>query len=52
MQAKDIMTRDVITVAPDIAVRDVAGIMLQNRISAVPVVDTSGSLVGIVSKAI
>lgn len=50
MQAKDIMTRDVITVAPDIAVRDVAGIMLQNRISAVPVVDTSGSLVGIVSE--
>ena len=50
MQAKDIMTRDVITVAPDNAVRDVAGIMLTNRISAVPVVDTSGSLVGIVSE--
>ena len=50
MQAKDIMTRDVITVTQDNAVRDVAGIMLDNRISAVPVVDTSGSLVGIVSE--
>ena len=50
MQAKDILTRDVITVTHDNAVRDVARIMLDNRISAVPVVDTSGSLVGIVSE--
>ena len=50
MQAKDIMTRNVITVTEDNSVSDVANALFENRISAVPVVDASGGLLGIVSE--
>jgi CBS domain-containing protein len=50
MKAADIMVTDVITVKPDSQVQDVAGLMLANRISALPVVDDAGALVGIVSE--
>ena len=50
MKAADIMVANVITVSPNDRVRDVAGILLTNRISAVPVVDERGKLVGIVSE--
>lgn len=49
MQARDIMTPDVICVAPDTALVDVVRTMLQHRISAVPVLD-DGTLVGIISE--
>jgi CBS domain-containing protein len=51
MVAKDIMTRDVVTVRPHMPVKDVATRMVQHRISATPVVDARGKLVGIVSEA-
>jgi len=44
------MVSDVITVKPDDTVQDVAGLLLVNRISAAPVVDDSGKMVGIVSE--
>jgi CBS domain-containing protein len=50
MQAKDIMTRKVVTVTEDASVSDLAGVLLEHRISAVPVVDATGSLLGIVSE--
>jgi CBS-domain-containing membrane protein len=50
MKAKDLMTTDVITVGPDATVRHVAQLLLRHRISAVPVVDGDGKLVGIVSE--
>jgi CBS domain-containing protein len=50
MNASAIMVSDVITVKPDDTVQDVAGILLANRISAVPVVDDSGQILGIVSE--
>lgn len=50
MQAVDVMTPDVITVPPDATVREIAERLLDNRISAVPVVDTQGNLLGIVSE--
>jgi CBS domain-containing protein len=50
MRARDIMTAAVLTVAPDADVADAARILLDNRISALPVVDTGGKLVGIVSE--
>ncbi|HZD52243.1 MAG TPA: CBS domain-containing protein [Woeseiaceae bacterium] len=50
MQAKDVMTTDVVTVTPDTAVADVAKILLDRRISAVPVVDAAGRIEGIVSE--
>jgi CBS domain-containing protein len=44
------MTTDVITVKPDSMIRQVAQLLLCHRISAVPVVDQHGKLVGIVSE--
>ncbi len=49
MNASDIMTPRVITVAPDTLISDVISLMLTNRISALPVVQ-DGRLVGIVSE--
>jgi CBS domain-containing protein len=50
MHAKDIMTPSVITVAPDHSVVEIAKVMLDQHISAVPVVDGHGHLIGIVSE--
>lgn len=48
--AKDIMTTNVITVMPDTSVADVAKVLLENHISAVPVVDKDNRVVGMVSE--
>lgn len=50
MQAKDIMTTHVITVAPETPVRDIAGLLVSHRISGVPVVDVEERVIGIVSE--
>ena len=50
MNASDIMVSDVITVKSSGTVQEVAELLLTNRISAVPVVDDSGKLVGMVSE--
>ena len=43
MKAADVMVSNVITVGPKASVREVADILLTNRISAVPVVDQRGN---------
>jgi CBS domain-containing protein len=50
MRAHQIMTRSVITIAPDCTILEAANTMLQHHVSGLPVVDTAGSLVGIVSE--
>lgn len=50
MKAKDIMTAPVTSVAPDTTVSEIASLLFERRISAVPVVE-DGRLVGIVSEA-
>ncbi len=50
-QAVDIMTGKVETVGPDMAVEDLAELMVKHRVNPVPVVDADGKLVGIVSRA-
>jgi CBS domain-containing protein len=50
MKAADVMVSRVITVGRDTPVHEIAHILLSNRISAVPVVDGSGAVVGIVSE--
>jgi CBS domain-containing protein len=50
MQAADIMTRDVITARPDDSVRNVAQVLLKNRISAMPVLDAQDRVIGVVSE--
>ena len=50
MQAADIMTTNLVTVAEDATAGDAAQLMIQHQISALPVVDSSGRLTGIVSE--
>ena len=50
MLAKDVMTTRVITVSADTPVDEVVQTLLKWRISAVPVVDAAGEMVGIVSE--
>lgn len=50
MKARDVMTTDLVTVYPDAEVIEVARRMIEHRISAVPVVEPDGTLVGIVSE--
>ncbi|MFC6658873.1 CBS domain-containing protein [Roseibium salinum] len=50
MRAKDVMTASVVTVGTDTSVREIAGILAERRISAVPVVSTDGKVAGIVSE--
>jgi CBS domain-containing protein len=50
MLAKDAMTSDVVTARPDTTVTELARRLLNRRISALPVTDTEGCIVGIVSE--
>jgi len=50
MNAADIMTTSVITVRADTGVREIAELLLANRISAVPVIDDEQKVLGIVSE--
>lgn len=50
MRVADIMTTDVITVRPDATVREIARLLLERGISAVPVIDGENRPVGIVSE--
>lgn len=50
MNAGDIMVKDVVSVGPEAEVREVAMLMLERRISGVPVVDGERRVLGIVSE--
>ena len=50
MLVKDVMTQNVICIEADEPVLKAAQLMLQNRVSGLPVVDKSGELVGIVTE--
>jgi CBS domain-containing protein len=49
--AKDLMTSNVIAVTPDTAVRELARILSENRISGAPVVDGMGKVIGVVTES-
>lgn len=46
MQAADVMTREVISITPETEVREIVELMLRNRVSAVPVTDATGKVLG------
>ena len=50
MQAQDIMTTEVVTVSPDTPTSQVAQRLLDHKISAAPVIDSSGMVIGMVSE--
>jgi len=47
----EVMTPDVITVAPGLALKDAARILIKQKISGLPVVSNNGRLVGIITEA-
>ena len=49
MLARDIMTTNVITVGPDSEIDAVSTLLLEHHITAVPVVDDKGQVLGIIS---
>jgi CBS domain-containing protein len=50
MNVADIMTRKVISVTPETTIAEAAQLLLQHRISGLPVVDPGGAVVGIVTE--
>src|SRR5581483_8314000 len=50
MRVDELMTRDVVTVAPDTPLREVAELLVAHRISGVPVCNCAGEVVGVVSE--
>ena len=51
MHTRDVMSSPVVTVPPDAPLKEVAAILVEHGINAVPVVDGGDRLVGIVSEA-
>jgi CBS domain-containing protein len=51
LKAKDIMTREVITVYPEAEITQAANLMLEKHLSGLPVVDREGHLKGIICQS-
>jgi len=49
-KAKDVMTRDVVSVRKDVPLRDVARVMARHGISGVPVIEEDGTVAGVISE--
>jgi CBS domain-containing protein len=50
LRAKDIMTKEVITVSPETTVEELGRLLIEKGISGAPVVDSRGGLFGIVTE--
>jgi CBS domain-containing protein len=50
MRVSDVMTRNVVSIRSDDTILKAARLMLQNRISGLPVVDAEGGLIGMVTE--
>ena len=50
MNASDVMTRNVLSVRPEATIAEAIRLMLDNRISGLPVLDETGRLVGILTE--
>lgn len=51
MRVHDVMTAEVLTIGPEAPIRDVARILVEHRISGIPVCDIAERVVGVVSEA-
>jgi CBS-domain-containing membrane protein len=50
VKVKDFMTREVVTVTPETSILDAARLMLDHKISGLPVVTDQGRVIGIISE--
>jgi CBS domain-containing protein len=51
MNASDAMTRNVLSIGPEVPTREVARLLLDKSISAAPVVNGAGAAIGIISES-
>lgn len=51
LKAKDIMTKEVISVHPDTEVAQAARLLLEHRVNGLPVLDKNGTLIGIICQS-
>lgn len=51
MLVRDVMTTDVVTARLDTPLKEVARLLVERRISGVPVIDAAGQIVGVVSES-
>src|SRR5438270_4198508 len=50
MNARDVMSKPVVSVHPDTSTREIARLLVEKAITAVPVVDDNGAPIGMVSE--
>lgn len=50
LKAKDIMTKEVITVKPETTLDELARLLMKQQISGAPVIDDNGKIIGIVTE--
>ncbi len=50
LKARDVMTKDVITISPDATLADAIELLVAKEISGMPVVDANGKVIGIISE--
>jgi CBS-domain-containing membrane protein len=51
LTVKEIMTRDVLTVTPDMEIAEAASLLMSEKINGLPVVDAAGRLTGILCRS-
>jgi CBS domain-containing protein len=51
MRIKDVMTHEVVTVQPGASLKEAARLLVDRRVSGLPVVDSAGRLLGVLSEA-
>lgn len=50
LKVKDVMDKQVMTVLPEVSIKEVCRLLIKNRLSGVPVVDKKNKLVGFISE--
>src|SRR5215471_20389987 len=50
MKATDVMSTPVIAAGPQITVQHVAGMMINHRVSGIPIIEEDGRLIGIITE--
>ena len=50
MRVSELMTEEVLTIGPEAPIKDVAKVLLTNRISGLPVCDIEGGVLGVISE--
>ncbi|TBB25064.1 CBS domain-containing protein [Rhizobium ruizarguesonis] len=50
MQAKDIMTTNVVSIGPAVGIRHAVAVMMQNNVSGLPVIDDEGRVCGLLTE--